>query len=81
MRVIKDILTAAPAVEKREHVRALRVAADRVETADQAKTRAKAKLLSFAASAPQPIGRAIIDNIYLPTAPKRLLSNLVRAFR
>jgi glycosyltransferase involved in cell wall biosynthesis len=81
MRVIKDILTAAPAGEKREHVRALRVAAERVETADQAKTRAKAKLLSFAARAPQPIGRAIINNIYLPTAPKRLLSSLVRAFR
>ncbi len=80
MRVIRDVLMDAPTETKSTHLRALKVAADRVQTLDRRKTRIKARLLRIAAALPRPLGKVIINKIYLPTRSKRLLSRLVRVF-
>jgi hypothetical protein len=77
MRLIRDVLVGAPLNEKFKHIRELRAAAARVQTADRRKTKAKAAILGAAALLPKPAAKKIIDSIYLPnrlkTAGSRVL--------
>jgi glycosyltransferase involved in cell wall biosynthesis len=81
MRLIRDYLRGDAWSTTSRNIRDLRAAAARVHTADQRKTRAKATLLTLAAMLPQPLGRPIIDSIYLPSKSKQIASKVVRGGR
>jgi glycosyltransferase involved in cell wall biosynthesis len=79
MRIIRDYLAGASSQQTTKNVRQLYRAADRVESSDRKKIKAKAHLLSLAARLPRVVGAKIIDRIYLPHPAKRLAGALVRS--
>lgn len=74
--LIRDYLTVSPSLERMRKILQLLRAAFAVRTADRRKTRTKAVLLSVASVLPKPLGRRIINRIYLPSPLKRRLSRL-----
>jgi len=81
MRLMRDYLQRAPSDVLRRDVQQLKEAADRVETADRQKTKAKARVLAFATKLPHALGQRILDAVYLPGGLKLAGGRLARVFR
>ena len=68
---VQDFLEGGGIAKAFRNARLLTAAANSIATADRSKVRAKAALLSAAILSPSPVGKRIIDAIYLPNALKR----------
>lgn len=71
---VQDFLQRAGFGRALRNARQLTTAANTIVSADRSKIRAKAAMLSVALLAPFPIGKRLINAIYLPNALKRSLS-------
>lgn len=78
MRLIWDYLQGARVKEMAHHIGQLNRTVSRVMTADRTKLRFKAALLSTGLLLPRVLRDKLLEAIYLPGGPKRLLRNTLR---
>lgn len=81
MRLVRDYLNGADRKVLDQGRRRLTEAASRVETADRRKTRTKAAALELATILPRPLGKRIINMLYLPGSLKLFGGRLTRILR
>ncbi len=77
MQLVRAYLNGDGYFDRFRHIAELQRAAAHMQM-DRAKTQTKAAMLSAAALLPRPLGRAAIEQIYLPTRFKRFASRLLR---
>jgi glycosyltransferase involved in cell wall biosynthesis len=76
--LVRDYLQGASRKDVAMHIQQLNRAAGNVATSDRTKTRLKAAILSSGSLLPRPLRNRLLEAIYLPGGPKRLLSNAIR---